>query len=169
LYIFGPHQPLPQDIEETCSNYSGESPVNRPRRHDFFRSLLKIAKGVDAVGRFAAPVAIAGDVIQVGSAYHQDGNSIGRHTVDALASSAGGWAGAAMGGEAGAEIGAAVGSIVPGAGTVVGGVVGGIVGGAAGELVGSKAAASAVHAVEDVDVSAAKGASAAYHRISSWL
>jgi len=22
LYIFGPHQPLPQDIEETCSKYS---------------------------------------------------------------------------------------------------------------------------------------------------
>jgi len=52
-------------------------------------SAVKFAKGVDAVGRFAAPFVIAGDVIQVGSAYHQDGNSIGRHTVDALASSAG--------------------------------------------------------------------------------
>jgi len=71
LYIFGPHQPLPQDIEETCSNYSEKSPPDRHQRHDFFRSLLKIAKGVDAVGRFAAPVAIAGDVIQVGSAYHR--------------------------------------------------------------------------------------------------
>jgi len=26
LYIFGPHQPLPQDIEETCSKYSEKSP-----------------------------------------------------------------------------------------------------------------------------------------------
>jgi len=41
LYIFGPHQPLPQDIEETCSNYSEKSPPDRHQRHCFFRNLLK--------------------------------------------------------------------------------------------------------------------------------
>jgi len=40
LYIFGPHQPLPQDIEETCSNYSEKSPPDRHQRHCFFRNLV---------------------------------------------------------------------------------------------------------------------------------
>jgi len=30
LYIFGPHQPLPQDIEETCSNYSEKPARSTP-------------------------------------------------------------------------------------------------------------------------------------------
>jgi len=102
-------------------------------------SAVHFAKGMGHVGKIAGPLALVGDAIDFGHAFHSDGNAIGPHTVDAIASSAGGWAGAAVGGEAGAEIGATIGSIVPGAGTVIGGVVGGVVGGAVGGFVGSGA------------------------------
>jgi len=132
-------------------------------------SAVKFAKGMDHVGKIAGPLALVGDAIDVGHAFRTDGNTIGHHTVDAVASSAGGWAGAAFGGEAGAEIGATIGSIVPGAGTVVGGVVGGLVGGAVGGFVGSGAATATVHAVQDAESAAAHAAKSAYGTIASWF
>jgi len=132
-------------------------------------SAVRFAKGMDHVGKIAGPLALVGDAIDVGHAFHADGNSIGQHTVDAVASSAGGWAGAAVGGEAGAEIGATIGSIVPGAGTVIGGVVGGVVGGAVGGFVGSGAGTTTVHALQDVGAEGAKMAKSAYDTLASWF
>lgn len=99
-------------------------------------------QALEDVGKVARPIGVVVDAVQLGEAFHQDGNRIGENTVQAGANLAGGAAGA----WAGAEIGASIGSIVPGAGTVVGGIVGGVVGG----VIGSGAASKAVDWVKSL-------------------
>ncbi|SKT32088.1 Uncharacterised protein [Mycobacteroides abscessus subsp. abscessus] len=89
---------------------------------------------METVGKVARPVGVVMDAVQLGEAFHADGNTVGEKTVEAGVNLAGGAAGA----WAGAEIGASIGSVVPGAGTVVGGIVGGVVGGIAGSGLASK-------------------------------
>lgn len=91
---------------------------------------------LETVGKVAKPVGIAVDAVQLGAAFHADGNKIGDHTEHAAGSIAGGAGGAWAGAEGGALIGTAIGGPV---GTVVGGLVGGAVGGIAGSKVGEKA------------------------------
>lgn len=85
------------------------------------------------VGKVARPVAIAMDVVEVGSAFHADGNQIGENTGRSLSGLAGGAAGGWGGAAAGAAIGTA---IFPGVGTVVGGIIGGVAGSLAGDSAG---------------------------------
>lgn len=80
-------------------------------------------KVLAGVGRVARPVGLVMDAVEVGSAFHADGNRIGENTGRA----ASGLAGGAAGGWGGAAAGAAIGTaIFPGVGTVVGGIVSGI-------------------------------------------
>ncbi|BAY66627.1 hypothetical protein NIES22_67710 (plasmid) [Calothrix brevissima NIES-22] len=84
-----------------------------------------VTKGVlRGASRVAAPVGIALDTWQLGSAYKKDG--FGKEFRKTAGSVAGAWGGAA----AGAAIGSA---IFPGVGTVVGGAIGGIAGSAWGD------------------------------------
>jgi hypothetical protein len=97
----------------------------------------KLSRGIDVVGRAALPVAVVMDGIEIGNAYHQDGNSIGKNTQETVGSVAGGWVGGLAGAETGAEGGAVVGTFFGPVGTVVGGAVGGVAGGMVGSLAGS--------------------------------
>ena len=101
--------------------------------------LRGLGSGLETAGKIARPLAIAGDAIQLGQAFHEDGNTIGVHTERTAAGVAGGWAGAAAGAELGAAGGAALGSVVPVLGTAAGGIVGGIVGGVVGGIGGDSA------------------------------
>lgn len=94
--------------------------------------LRGLGAGLETAGKVALPLTVAGDAVQLGQAYQQDGGHIGMHTGEAASGIAGGWAGAEFGAETGAEIGSVVGP----EGTVVGGLVGGLVGGIAGSSVG---------------------------------
>ena len=95
-------------------------------------SLSRTGQVLGTVGRVARPVAIAMDVVEVGSAIRADGG-IGENTGRTLS----GLAGGAAGGWGGAAAGAAIGTAVfPGVGTVVGGVIGGIAGGLGGDAAG---------------------------------
>ncbi|WP_375502896.1 glycine zipper domain-containing protein [uncultured Nostoc sp.] len=90
-----------------------------------------VTKGVlRGVSRVAAPVGIALDTWQLGSAYKKDG--FGKEFRKTAGSVAGAWGGAA----AGAAIGSA---IFPGVGTVVGGAIGGIAGSAWGDDIEQRA------------------------------
>lgn len=104
--------------------------------------LRGMGESLESFGRVARPLAIAGDAVALGHAFHADGDRIGVHTGETASGVAGGWAGAAVGAEGGAELGAVIGSVIPGAGTaagaVVGGIVGGIVGGLGGDAIGRK-------------------------------
>jgi phage tail tape-measure protein len=91
---------------------------------------------LESAGRVLRPVAVAADAVQLGLAFHQDGNKIGRNTGRTAAGIAGGWGGALVGAESGGVAGAAIGSVVPVVGTAVGGAVGAIVGGIAGGVGG---------------------------------
>ncbi len=91
---------------------------------------------LERVGRVARPIGIAIDAVQIGSAFHADGNRVGENTARAATNLAGGAAGGWGGAAAGAAIGTA---IFPGVGTVVGGVIGGIGGALAGEAVADRA------------------------------
>jgi hypothetical protein len=97
--------------------------------------LRGLGAGLETVGKVALPVAVAADAVQLGQAFHEDGNRIGKHTGEAASSVAGGWAGA----ETGAVVGAEVGSLGGPVGTVVGGLVGGIAGSIAGSSLGKDA------------------------------
>jgi hypothetical protein len=70
---------------------------------------------LETAGKVAVPLAIAGDAIQLGQAFQQDGGTIGVNTGRTAAGVAGGWGGAFAGAEGGAALGATVGSVVPGA------------------------------------------------------
>ena len=94
--------------------------------------LRGLGVGLETAGKVALPLAVAGDALQLGQAYRQDVDHIGKHTEAAAGGIAGSWAGAEIGAETGAEIGSLVGP----EGTVVGGLVGGIVGGIAGSSIG---------------------------------
>lgn len=93
-------------------------------------------RALETVGRAMRPVAVIADAVQLGQAFHEDGDHIGDHTGRAASGIAGGWGGAIAGAEGGAAVGAVVGSAVPVVGTAVGGVVGGVVGGIAGGVGG---------------------------------
>jgi hypothetical protein len=100
------------------------------------RLLRNGGRVLEGVGKVARPVGLVMDAIQVGEAFHEDGNTIGKHTGRA----ASGVAGGALGGYGGALGGAALGTmILPGVGTVVGGVVGGIVGALGGDVIARSA------------------------------
>jgi hypothetical protein len=91
---------------------------------------------LEGIGKVARPVGIALDAIQVGEAFHEDGDRIGVNTGRAASRVAGG----ALGGWGGAAAGAAIGTaLCPGVGTVIGGVVGGVVGGLGGSAIAEKA------------------------------
>jgi hypothetical protein len=70
--------------------------------------------------------------------------SNGQHTIRAVATQAGGWAGALALGAKGAAIGAVIGAPVAGIGGLVGGVVGGLIGGGLGFFIGSTLAEEAI-------------------------
>ncbi len=92
------------------------------------KALRGAGVALERVGKVARPVGLAIDAIQVGAAFHEDGNRVGMNTGRALSNVAGG----ALGGWGGAAVGAAVGTMIcPGVGTAIGGIVGGI-GGAIG-------------------------------------
>ena len=94
---------------------------------------VRAGQVLGTVGKVARPVAIAMDVVEVGSAFHADGDRIGENTGRSLS----GLAGGAAGGWGGAAVGAAIGTAVfPGVGTVVGGIIGGVAGGLAGDSAG---------------------------------
>lgn len=95
--------------------------------------VARVGGALDAVGRVARPVAIAMDVVEVGSSFQADGNRIGENTGRSLSGLAGGAAAGWGGAAAGAAIGTA---IFPGVGTVVGGIIGGVAGGLAGDAAG---------------------------------
>ena len=128
-------------------------------------SASKLARGAEVFGKVAAPVAIAADGYSLYSAYREDGDRIGKHTVEQAGSVAGGWAGAAVGAEAGAEGGAAVGALFGGVGAVPGAVIGGAVGGIVGGVVGSGAGKEAVKLGEGA-VNAGKSA---VHKVASFF
>jgi RHS repeat-associated protein len=99
-----------------------------------------------AADRVALPVAVAGDTVQLGSAFVADNYKIGIQTKHAAGGVVGGWAGAFAGAWAGAQagglLGGAVGSVVvPAVGAVpgaaLGGALGGIIGGIGGAFGGS--------------------------------
>ena len=52
------------------------------------------ARALETVQKIALPVAIAVDVFRLGSAYHNDGNTVGEETKTAIGGVAGSWAGA---------------------------------------------------------------------------
>ena len=109
-----------------------------------------VAKGLDAVGKVAVPVAVAADGVQLYNAYKQDGNTIGAHTAETAGSVAGGWAGAAIGAESGAEVGGAIGAAFGGVGAVPGAIIGGLAGGVVGGIAGSSVGKGVVHFVESL-------------------
>lgn len=106
---------------------------------------LKLAGGAartyEAVGRVARPVAIVTDAVRLGTAFHADGNQVGKNTAVTAGSVAGGWAGAAagatLGAKGGAMAGAAVGALFGGVGAAPGAAIGGVVGSLAGGIVGA--------------------------------
>ncbi len=91
-------------------------------------------RALETAGKVMLPIAIAGDAIELGQAFHADGNKIGTETGRAASGIAGGWGGAIVG----AEVGAAAGSFVPVVGTAIGGIIGGAIGGFGGDKLGRK-------------------------------
>jgi hypothetical protein len=125
----------------------------------------KLARGAEVVGKIATPIAVAADAYSLYSAYKQDGNRIGSHTVDQAGSVAGDLAGAAAGAEMGAEAGTAIGAAFGGVGAGPGLVIGGAVGAVVGGVVGSGAGKAAVQLAEKgIDLG-----KKAWHSVSSFL
>ena len=130
------------DIESKVGRYSqGKELVETQIANDAKalqanRLLRGSGEVLERVGKVARPVGLAIDAIQVGAAFHADGNRVGLQTGRALSNVAGG----ALGGWGGAAAGAAIGTLIcPGVGTAIGGIVGGI-GGAIGGSEIAKAA-----------------------------
>lgn len=127
------------DVESKSGRQSNDANLREQAAKDGQRladntALRNAGRTLETVGKVARPVGVVMDAVQLGEAFHADGNTVGEKTVEAGVNLAGGAAGA----WAGAEIGASIGSVVPGAGTVVGGIVGGVVGGIAGSGLASK-------------------------------
>ncbi|WP_078285983.1 hypothetical protein [Mycobacteroides chelonae] len=127
------------DVESKSGRQSNDAKLREQAAKDGQRlndnaALRNAGRTLETVGKVARPVGIVMDAVQLGEAFHADGNTVGEKTVEAGVNLAGGAAGA----WAGAEIGASIGSVIPGAGTVVGGIVGGVVGGIAGSGLASK-------------------------------
>lgn len=96
-------------------------------------TLRRAGSVLEGVGKVARPVGLVLDAVQVGEAYHEDGNRVGAQTGRTLS----GMAGGAVGGWGGAAAGAAIGTaIFPGVGTAVGGIIGGIAGAWGGDTAG---------------------------------
>jgi hypothetical protein len=130
------------DIESKVGRYSqGKQLVANQIANDAEalqanRVLRGSGEVLERVGKVARPIGLAIDAIQVGVAFHQDGDRIGKNTGRAVSNVAGG----ALGGWGGAAAGAAIGTLIcPGVGTAIGGIVGGI-GGAIGGSELAKAA-----------------------------
>jgi hypothetical protein len=151
------------------------------RSEAFLTRMGHVSEGLDTFGKVAAPVAVAADGYNLYRSFRQDGDTIGKHTLETGGSVAGGWAGAVAGSEMGAEGGAVVGGFFGGVGAVPGAIVGGLVGGAVGGIAGSQAgtdmvkfgesaagavksaAKSAVHAGKDVAHDIGNAGSKALH------
>lgn len=130
------------DIESKVGRYSrGKDLVATQIKNDgkalqANRLLRGSGQVLERVGKVARPVGLAIDAIQVGTAFHADGNRVGMQTGRAVSNVAGG----ALGGWGGAAAGAAIGTMIfPGVGTAVGGIVGGIGGAIAGSEVAKAA------------------------------
>lgn len=130
------------DIESKVGRYSrGKQLVETQIANDAKalqanRVLRGSGEVLERVGKVARPIGLAIDAIQVGAAFHADGNRVGMQTGRAVSNVAGG----ALGGWGGAAAGAAIGTLIcPGVGTAIGGIVGGI-GGAIGGSEIAKAA-----------------------------
>ena len=130
------------DIESKVGRYSqGKQLVANQIANDAEalqanRVLRGSGEVLERVGKVARPIGLAIDAIQVGVAFHADGDRIGKNTGRAVSNVAGG----ALGGWGGAAAGAAIGTLIcPGVGTAIGGIVGGI-GGAIGGSELAKAA-----------------------------
>lgn len=114
-------------------NVPGVPDPHTPISNNTLKALEGTGKTLDAIGKVAKPVAIATDIIRLGTAVEADGGAIGNNTIKTSANILGGWAGAASGAAVGAKGGAVIGSFFgPGPGTAIGGFVGGIVGGIVG-------------------------------------
>lgn len=97
------------------------------------RLLRGSGRVLEGIGKVARPVGLVLDAVQIGEAFHADGNRIGVQTGRTVSGVAGGALGAWGGAAAGAAIGTA---IFPGVGTAVGGIIGGIGGAIAGDAGG---------------------------------
>lgn len=96
----------------------------------------RLARGAEAFGRVARPVAVVTDTLRLGRAIYED-RGLGKNTARTAASVAGGWSGAFAVGWGGAKVGAAIGSLGGPVGTAIGGVVGGLAGAIGGAFAGS--------------------------------
>jgi len=130
------------DLESKVGRYSrGKALVETQVANDAEalqanRVLRGSGEVLERVGKVARPIGLAIDAIQVGAAFHADGDRVGMQTGRAASNVAGG----ALGGWGGAAAGAAIGTMIcPGVGTAIGGIVGGI-GGAIGGSEAAKAA-----------------------------
>jgi hypothetical protein len=130
------------DIESKVGRYSqGKALVETQIANDAKalqanRVLRGSGEVLERVGKVARPIGLAIDAIQVGAAFHADGNRVGMQTGRAVSNVAGG----ALGGWGGAAAGAAIGTMIfPGVGTAVGGIIGGIGGAIAGSEVAKAA------------------------------
>ncbi len=99
-------------------------------------SARAVGGALETTGKVLRPVAVVADAVQLGQAFHQDGDKVGVNTGRAASGIAGGWGGAVAGAEGGAAVGALVGSAVPVVGTAVGGAVGAVAGGIGGGIGG---------------------------------
>ena len=133
------------------------------RSEAFLNGMGHVSQGLDTFGKVAAPVAVAADGYRLYSAFQQDGDTVGKHTLETGGSVAGGWAGAVAGGEMGADAGAAVGAFFGGVGAVPGAIVGGLVGGVVGGIAGSEAGTDIVKFGESAVGAVEGGAKAVAH------
>ena len=148
----GPHNNHVTTHLNVNGNITGVHDPHIPISTNVYRSAGALARGMETVGRAAAPVAIGADTIRIGVAIHEDVNKVGPATQHAAAGIAGGWvgalSGAVVGAEGGAAAGGALGTFAGGVGAApgaaVGGVVGGIGGAIAGGLMGDRVAQHAV-------------------------
>lgn len=130
------------DIESKVGRYSrGKELVETQIANDAKalqanRVLRGSGQVLERVGKVARPIGLAIDAIQVGAAFHADGDRVGMQTGRAVSNVAGG----ALGGWGGAAAGAAIGTMIcPGVGTAIGGIVGGIGGAIGGSEIAKKA------------------------------
>jgi len=102
-----------------------------------------VGRILHAVGHVARPVGVVLGALEINQAYQADGNRIGVHTAEKIASVGGAAGGGFVGATGGVLLGAAAGSFVPVFGTAVGAVVGGLgifAGGIGGGMLGEYAA-----------------------------
>jgi len=110
-----------------------------------------VGRTLHAVGHVARPVGVVLGALEINQAYQADGNRIGVHTAEKIASVGGAAGGGFVGATGGVLLGAAAGSFVPVFGTAIGAVVGGlgvVAGGIGGGMLGEYAASGIFNKVK---------------------